>query len=106
MSLMNKDEALIYIWDILEEYYQKSHDDEAQILLGDLDPNPIRLNTGAKTADPAAWGDWLEAISKITLNDYLSENEAKKAIVALMKEYDDHHGYELKKAIKYFQSLI
>jgi hypothetical protein len=101
---MNKEEALIYIWDILEEYYHKSNDDEAGILLGDLDPNPIRLNIGTKTADPAAWNDWLDAVNMVTPNDYLTEAEAIKAIIALMEEYSKYHGYDLKKAIEYFKS--
>ncbi len=102
---MNKEEALIYIWDILEQFCYESQDDEAQILLSEMDPNPIRLNTGAKTADPAVWDDWIEAIGKITPGEYLTETEARKALVVLMEEYNAHHGFRLQKAIEYINNI-
>ena len=103
---MDTEEALIYVWDILDEYYQESQDDEAGALLHDLDPNPIRLNTGAKTADPAAWGDWIDALNKVTPNGILTKTEAEKSIIVLMEEYNAHHGFKLKKAIRYFQKRL
>jgi hypothetical protein len=98
---MTKEEALKYVYEVIGDYYHLYHDDEAGMLLGDIDPWYI-IAKGAKTADPAAWHDWLDAINKVTLEDNLSEEEAQKAMLVLMKEYTNHHGFNLKKAISYF----
>lgn len=103
---MNREEALIYIWDLLDEYYGQSKDDETGILLGDIDPNPIRLGVPETTADPAGWGDWISVVNQISKSENLSENESKKAIIALMEECNAHHGFRLDNAIHHVKSLL
>ena len=44
----------------LEEYYNRTGSDDVGSLLGDL----VLLRPG-KTADPAAWEDWMDCINKI-----------------------------------------
>jgi hypothetical protein len=98
---MNKEEALKYVFQVLQKYYNISHNKELGILLADLDPWYI-LDKNAKTADPAAWHDWLSALQKVTINESVSKSESQKAILLLMQEYNEHHGFELKDIIEYF----
>ena len=101
---MDREEALHYIFKKLSEFYQSSHDDETGKLLGDIDPT-FKLYESAKTADPAAWHDWLKAVDTVTLAEDVTETEARAAILALMDEYNRHHGFKLKHAIKYVKKL-
>lgn len=44
----------------LEEYYKRTGSDDIGSLLGDL-----ILLSDCKTADPAAWHDWMQCVDKI-----------------------------------------
>lgn len=43
----------------LEAFYERTHSDDVGALLGDL-----RLQSDGKPMDPAAWSDWMEAVTK------------------------------------------
>jgi len=49
----------------LEEYYNRTSSDDVGSLLGDL----ILLRE-ERTADPAAWGDWMDCVKKIERKEY------------------------------------
>jgi hypothetical protein len=94
---MNIKEAYEYMFRELSSYYAKTHNNEVGDMLGGFDTS----FTG-KPFDAAAWTDWLNAVHKVNTNEYLSEKEALKAMLVLLKEYNDHHGFKLKNVIKYY----
>lgn len=55
--------------EFLENYYKKTFSDDIGSLLGDL-----QLLQDGKTADPAAWQDWIECINKTLKNKKESMN--------------------------------
>jgi hypothetical protein len=55
---------------------------ELGMMLGGFSP---QVFIGLKTADPAAWQDWIDAVNKVTKNKYITEAEAKKAMIILLK---------------------
>lgn len=45
----------------LEKYYEETHSDDVGSLLGDLQ----FFDKERETADPAAWGEWMECVNKV-----------------------------------------
>ena len=45
----------------LTRYYDRTGGDELGSVLGDILPGP----SGGRSGDPAAWGDWLDAIEEM-----------------------------------------
>jgi hypothetical protein len=56
---LTEEEAFKAMVIFLERYYNETHSDDIGSLLSDL----ILLDD-KKTADPAAWNDWINAINK------------------------------------------
>lgn len=56
---LNEKTAFVAMRYFLEAFYVRTSSDEIGALLGDLAP----IGDG-KTADPAAWGDWMDAVNK------------------------------------------
>lgn len=54
------EEAYKSMVEFLEMYYERTSSDDVGSLLGDM----VILGD-AKTADPAAWNDWLQAVKMI-----------------------------------------
>ena len=105
MKIMGRKEAYIYVFQILQEYWNKTRDEELGGILGGLNPwSP--LSKDERPGDPAAWQDWLDAVEKVSSNEYITEEEARKAMLVLLKEYNDHHGFDLKKTIQYFSHEV
>ena len=48
----------------LEKYYESTKSDDVGALLGSM----IFLEDGG-TADPAVWGEWLEAVQEVVANE-------------------------------------
>lgn len=94
MTLM---ESFSFMFATLASYYTKTHNDELGGMLGGFDNS-----FGGKPFDPAAWNDWVEAVKKVSTKDDISEEDAKKAIILLLQEYNDHHGFDLSDVTKYF----
>ena len=97
---MTLEQAYKYIFKILDNYYDKTHNDELGALLSGLNPHLFKKRI---SADPAAWDDWMDAVQKVTPRENITEDEARKAMLMLMKEYNDHHGFDLEEVIKYFK---
>jgi hypothetical protein len=57
--------AYIAMYKFLENEYHLTKSDDIGGLLGGMS-----LLENGSTADPAAWGDWLNAIEKASSNDY------------------------------------
>ena len=71
----------------LDEYYSREKKDDICLLLSD-----ISLDTfiEEKTADPAAWEDWEEAIESVkkdSKNKTLTEIESFAAMIAFVKAF-------------------
>lgn len=96
---MTLEQAFSYIFNILDDYYKKTLNDELGIILGGLDPN---LFVDLKTADPAAWHDWIRTVKKITTNENITKEEALKAMILLLKQYNDNEGFDLADVIEHF----
>ena len=104
--LMTPVEAYIYIYDLLSETLKAAQlcwngndKKELQILIGELSYSEPDTHTNTiGTGDPAAWYDWIKAVSKITPNEQITQEEAKKAIIELMMEYNKQ-GFSLSKTI-------
>jgi hypothetical protein len=92
-------ESYEFMFNLLNEYYQITHEDDVGSLLGEL--NTKFFNDG-KPVDPAAWDDWRVAVSQVTNESKISESQTVKALVALLTEYNANHGFNFKEAIKYF----
>jgi hypothetical protein len=98
---MNKKESYDYMVTTLSGYYFQTHDNELGGILGGLDTTSI-----GKPFDPAAWVDWVKAIRIITSNEVdITQSEANKAIIELLKEYSSH-GFKLEKVIKYVNEQL
>ena len=52
-------EALAAMVDFLEKYYERTGSNDIACILSDL-----KILDDGKTADPAAWNDWMESIKK------------------------------------------
>jgi len=104
---MTHKEALIYIFDILNKYWGETHDEGLGDLLSDL--NPAFPNDVGITADPAAWYDWQKAIKGVTPCDNITEEQAFKAIIVLMKNYykkfhdPESKFFDLKEVIEHLE---
>jgi hypothetical protein len=91
-------EAYIYIYGVLEGYYENTRIVDLGDILTDMtlwsnlwkDESPL---------DPAYWGDWINAVRKVTDKDSLTDTEAVKAAIYFLKFYNDNHGFKLKKVI-------
>ncbi len=80
-------EALKAMEIFLDEYYSREKKDDIGLLLSD-----ISLDTfiEEKTADPAAWEDWEEAIESVkkdSKNKTLTEIESFAAMIAFVKAF-------------------
>ena len=97
--MMTLEQSYKYVFKILDDYYDRTHNDELGAMLGGLNPN---LFQDQMSADPAAWDDWIDAVRKVTQNEYITEEEARTAMLVLMKGYNDHHGFDLSDVIEFF----
>jgi hypothetical protein len=99
---MNLKEAYIYMYNLLESYYLSNKNNElAPVLAGfSIHPSPP---DHIISDDQAAWYDWIDAVRKITKSNELSEKETLDAMIILLKEYNDHHGFELSEVIDHFE---
>ncbi len=98
---MTLKESYEYMFHKLTRYYETTHNNELGGMLGGFDTS---LN--GKPFDRAAWHDWLKAVKKVTLNEEVTQDEAFKATLFLLKEYNDHHGFELSEVIAHFEKQI
>jgi hypothetical protein len=104
--LLSKSEALFYITGIVEERWVITRDGEVNDLLSNIDPRGRKTGKDELiTLDPAAWHDWEKAIKKVTDNEKITEVQAKKAIIELMKEYNKQ-GYNFQNTIDHFQNVL
>lgn len=62
--IMNEKNAFEAMRLFLEAFYERTKSDDVGALLGDL-----RLLDDGKTADPAAWSDWLDCVEKVRGNE-------------------------------------
>ncbi len=90
-------ESYNYMFNKLSGYYAKTRNNELGAMLGGFD-----TSFGGKPFDPAAWHDWVTAVKKVTPSENITEEEAHKAMLVLMREYNEHHGFKLKEVIEYF----
>jgi hypothetical protein len=102
--LMSKAEALFYIFGIIEERYFLTKDDQVGQLCTDLNPGGREGNI-LYTGDPAAWSDWEESVNKITTDEQISEIQALKAMIELMKTYNKQ-GFHLDETINHFKYVL
>lgn len=98
---MTVKESYDYMYAALLDYYNKTHNDELGGMLGGFE-----CFIGDKPFDPAAWHDWLKSVRTITPEDVLSETQVQQAIISLLKDYNDNHGFNLKEVINHFQKAF
>jgi hypothetical protein len=101
---MTHKEALLHIFYILNRYWIHTSDkkpiDDLGLFLGEFD---IISDDENPTADPAAWDDWENTIRKVTKVENVTEEDALKAMILLLKEYNDNQGFNLKIVIEHFE---
>jgi hypothetical protein len=98
-------EAYIYMLATLETYYDNTHNDELGGLLGGLTLwHPLSPNE--KPADPASWNDWLNVVRIVMDRDSVNNIETLQATVNLLREYNDHQGFNLKEVISFVQTKL
>ncbi len=96
---------------ILDNYWintGKRNLDLADMLSG-FDTRIFRDIKGNRVpGDPGAWQDWVKAVRSVTARDEITEEESFLAMVNLLKEYNDHHGFDLAEVIDHFsqQNII
>ena len=71
---------------LLDEFYKSSNDECLGNLLSGFNPF---LFSDEKTADPAAWDDWMSTVKKITDKDSLNEREAFFAACEFVKFHQE-----------------
>jgi hypothetical protein len=99
---MNLKEAYIYMYDLLQSYYLFNKNNELAPVLAGFAINPSPSDR-IISDDQAAWYDWIDAVRKVTQNDELNERDTLNAMIILLKEYNDHHGFELSQVIDHFE---
>jgi len=57
-------------------------------------------------ADPASWSYWQDAVRKVTEKDSIHVREALAATIQLLREYNDHQGFDLKEPIKFVEDIV
>ncbi len=57
-------QAYLAMVKFLEEFYQRTGSDDVAVLLGGM-----QLLKDGKTADPAAWNDWMKCVKSIRALD-------------------------------------
>jgi hypothetical protein len=92
---MNLRESYDYMLKTLSDLYFQTHDNELGGLLGGLD-----TSFANKPFDPAAWGDWKQAVKQITSDVEINEIQANMAIIELLTIYGKQ-GLKLNKSIKH-----
>lgn len=75
----------------LDQYYKNYPSDDLGLLLSDISLDTF---SDGQTADPAAWSDWLEAISNIKKTksnniNLVTAQEAFLAMIIFLKEFRD-----------------
>ena len=99
-------ESFYYIYGILECYYDKTRDEELVMLGSDLNPflwyDPTATPEEVSTGDPATWGDWLKAVNKVSPNKLITMQEALKAMMELLKQYNQNEWGHLDEIIRFF----
>lgn len=97
---MTLKEAYIYIFRILNKYWYATHDDGLGDILSEM--NPFLWKDG-NSADPAAWEDWLRVVQTVTSKESITEAEAMKAMISLLKDYHEQGWVDLAKVIEHFE---
>jgi hypothetical protein len=100
--LMNLKESYIYMYGLLKCYFSFNKNNELAPVLAGFTPHPS-ASDHIISDDPAAWHDWINAVKKVTEKQSITEEEAKKAMIILLREYNDHHGFILSDVIKHFE---
>jgi hypothetical protein len=97
-------EAYIYMFATLDAYWDKAHDKDLGGILSGLSLwSPLSGNE--RTADPAAWEDWLAVVRKVTEKDSLDNSESLKAAIYLLQLYKQQ-GFTLDKPIRYLEDKL
>jgi hypothetical protein len=76
--LMTLEEAILYVFKTLNNYWKETHIEDLGRLLGELHPSYISDTKKVGTGDPAAWYNWVNAVRKIAPNEYITEEDAIK----------------------------
>jgi hypothetical protein len=79
---MTLEEALLYVFKILNDYWKETHIDDLGRLLSELNPSYIPGTNRIDTGDPAAWYDWADAVRKVKPDEPIADEEAIKARIA------------------------
>ena len=91
--MLSKEQAYLAMFFMLDQHYWTStKNDSLGQLLGSLNPY---LFIGSKTADPAAWEDWIDSITRITDASLLSPDEALKACMVFLEFYMSEFGFDV-----------
>ena len=69
MDKLSTRQAFDAMCHFLEEYYKQTKSDDVGSLLGDL-----QIDASNRTADPAAWNDWLKSVKAATESKKQSGN--------------------------------
>jgi hypothetical protein len=91
-------EAYIYAYAVLDSLWENNPNPDLGAILGEMNLwHP--LGNDSKPADPALLHDWLNAITKVTSTDSLSDTQAILAAYYLLKEFNDNQRFNFTEEI-------
>ena len=93
---MNLEQAYRVIFNFLLNYYSETYDEGLGDLLSSMHLDTFINNSPEPmSADPIVWEDWEDTASKITDKNYLSSEEAYRAMIKFLQPYNDKWGFEI-----------
>jgi hypothetical protein len=85
---MTLKEAYIYVFAILDGYFQRKPNDELAEFLGCMNLWSS-LWDYETPANPAFWNDWVKSVKKVTSKDNIDDVEALFACVHMLRAWDE-----------------
>ena len=89
---LNIRQAYLIMYHLLDKMCDEYTDECLIHLVSNFSPY-IFLNS--MSADPAAWWDWGNVVSKITKDEFLSPIDVLRAAVEFMRFHQDEFGFEI-----------
>ena len=89
---INHKQAFLAMFDLLDEYYDMTKNDDLGAILGSISP---KLFVDGEPADPASWHDWEDSIHKVTTKELINCMEALQAVREFLNLYQVEFGYNL-----------
>lgn len=89
---LNLKQGYLAMFNILEQYYDSTKNEELGELLGSMNP---ALFVDSQSADSAMYFDWENIVDKVTIKKSMTSLEAFQAMILFLKFYQKEFGFKL-----------